>query len=102
MLGSVRHIIALLFLTAFVGAVYYFATNDTFLNSNDRRAVEIENKIQGLKKDIIVPLNRLNAVNLDNIDDTLFETKEFKALEDESVKLPAPALIRVNPFNPAE
>ncbi len=102
MLGNVKHVVAIIFLVAFVGGAYYFATNDTFLNSNDRQAVEIENKIQQLRKDIIVPLNRLNAVNFDDLNNGFFETKEFKALDDESVELPAPALIRTNPFAPAE
>jgi len=99
MFGNIRHIIAILLLVVLAVGAYYLATSENFFTGHQQRASQIEQRTEELEREIIVPLKRLSAVNID-ID--FFENQEFKALSDLSVSLHTPALVRSNPFAPVD
>jgi hypothetical protein len=99
MFGNFRHIFTLVAILALAGAFYYLATSDNIFTNAHERAAEIDRRTEQLKVEIITPLNRLKAVK---ISDELFVSTEYRTLQDMSVTLSPPVLVRSNPFAPAE
>ena len=97
MFGNFRHIFTIIILLGLVGVFYYFATTDNFFTQYHVRAADIDRRTEELRVEIINPLNRLNAVV---IDDTFFTSPEYTTLHDTSVILTPPVLVRSNPFAP--
>jgi hypothetical protein len=99
MFGNFRHIFTLIAILVLAGGFYYFATTENFFTNAQARAADIDKRTEQLKIEIITPLNRLKAVE---IDEAFFVSTEYKTLQDMSVSLNPPVLVRSNPFAPIE
>lgn len=97
MFGNIRHIVAILLIVILGVGAYYLATSENFFTGHQQRAEKIDQRTEELEREIIVPLKRLSAVNIDS---DFFTNQEFRALTDLSVTLHTPALVRSNPFAP--
>jgi len=98
MFGNFRHILALIFVALLMGVFYYFTTSDNFVASHEKKIADIDKRTEEIKQEIIVPLNRLQEVTVDT---AIFTSPEYKAMQDTSIPLLTPVLVRSNPFLPA-
>jgi len=96
-LGNLRHIVALVVVVVLGIGVYFLATRVDFFAGPTARISELEEEVTRIEVELLEPLNRLNAVVLD---ERVFMSEEFQELQDQSVPLDAPALERSNPFAP--
>ncbi len=96
MMGNFRHVIGLLVVVAVAGGFYYVATSDNIFSAQKSRAEYVDKRTEQARVEIITPLQTLNVITLDS---SLFASREYKTLQDKSLKLNPPVLVRSNPFS---
>jgi hypothetical protein len=97
MSDNFKHLLMLIFLIVVGVVFYFFSKNDLLFSGHHLRAAKIQEDTERLRKEIIIPLNRLSEVNI-NTD--FLNSPEYTTLKDKSLNLKEPELERPNPFDP--
>lgn len=95
MFAQFKHIIIFVLVVVVLGGVYYASTAIDFFASATSRADSIAKETVDLQQEVRSQLDSIQQIELDS---SLFSSKAFTTLEDTSVPLQTPALVRSNPF----
>lgn len=91
--------IILVALLALLGGFYFVSTNEVLFKGSQKRALEVQQETERLKKEIIIPLKKLKDVSIYT---DFFLSPEYMALENNTEELGVPELQRPNPFAPVQ
>jgi sensor domain CHASE-containing protein len=97
MSAQLKHILALLFVAAMLGGVYYMATSVDFFATARKNASDVQQETENIQNEIIAQLDKVKAITFD---ESMFTAKAYTNLEDKTVPLTTPNLARPNPFAP--
>ncbi|MCR4334271.1 MAG: hypothetical protein NUV47_00875 [Patescibacteria group bacterium] len=92
-----KTILSVVILVLILGLIGYFYVSSSGNNSDILLQVEETQNDQIVGKDLLMALNRLNAITLD---DSLLKDSVFNSLNDFSVTIVPQAVGRDNPFSP--
>ena len=96
-MSNFKHIFALLLGIGILGGMYYVATTLEFFSSAGSKAVEIEEQVRVIEREVAAQLKEVEALTLD---ESVLQSDVYKSLEDRSTPQDVPDLSRENPFAP--